>query len=364
MKKIFRLFTLIFLAIISTIFISACNTDSTETIEVEETTIAPTENFSNYVVTAELVNIRKEPNTDSEILDSYYKNTLISATKTENTEWNKIKLSDLSVAYVFAEYVAPIDNDNYKLYQQYQLKDKEKKYAILSVDYGNIRELPSTDSDIIAIYRKNDTIEILGTTQNDWYMIQYDNTICYIHPDIVTTLSKHEYECYNKSVTKGEFNENSCEMISTYATDYSFSSENRAYNLERAADQMNNMVIEPDCTFDWCRDMGPCGENEGYLESIEIVNDEYVTGYGGGICQLSSTLCAAVINSDCDFTLVNREKHGIPQSYIPSDLDATVSYPDCNFIFRNDNPYKVIITTNYSSGTITVNIYKINDATV
>ena len=143
MKKFFRLFTLIFLAIISTIFISACNTDSTETIEVEETTIAPTENFSNYVVTAELVNVRKEPNTESEILDSYYKNTLISATETENTEWNKIKLSDSSVAYVFAEYVAPINNDNYKLYQQYQLKDKEKKYAVISEEYGNLKSFPS-----------------------------------------------------------------------------------------------------------------------------------------------------------------------------------------------------------------------------
>lgn len=359
MKKFFRLFILIFLASTSTIFTSSCNTDSTEV--VEETTTAPVETFSNYVVTAELVNVRKEPNTDSEILDSYYKNTLISATKTDNTDWNKIQLSDLSVAYVFAEYVSPIDNDNYKIYQQYQLKDKSKKYAVISEEYGNLRSFPSSDSDIAAVYRKNDTIEILGTTQNDWYVIDHNGITCYISQDIVTTISKYEYDGYNKEISKGEYNEDKCSLIGTYSTDYSFSSENREYNLEKAASQMNNMVIETGAMFNWCRDMGPCGKDEGYLESNEIVNDEYVTGYGGGICQLSSTLCAAIINSDGEFTFIDRKKHSIPQSYIPSDLDATVSYPDCNFIFRNDNPYRILITTSCSDdGTLTVNIYKMD----
>lgn len=361
MKKFFRLFTLIFLAIISTIFISACNTDSTETIEVKETTIAPTEDFSNYVVTAELVNVRKEPNTESEILDSYYKNTLISATETENTEWNKIKLSDSSVAYVFAEYVAPINNDNYELYQQYQLKDKEKKYAVISEEYGNLKSFPSLNSDIVAVYRKNDTIEILGTTQNDWYMMEHNDIICYISPDIVTILSKYEYDGYNKKITKGEYNKDNCSLIGTYSTDYSFSAENREYNLEKAASKINNMVIETGAMFNWCRDMGPCGKDDGYLESNEIVNGEYVTGYGGGICQLSSTLCAALINSESDITFIDRSKHSIAQSYIPSDLDATVSYPDCNFIVRNDNPYRILITTSCSDdNTLTVNIYKMD----
>lgn len=358
MKKFFRLFTLSFLAIISTIFVSACNTAST--VAIEET-IATTENFSNYVVTAELVNVRKEPNTDSEILDSYYKNTLIRATPTENKKWNKINLSDNSVAYVFAEYVSPITDEDFSVYQNYQLKNKEKKYAVIKEVYGNIRSLPTINSDIVAVYRKNDTIEILGTTKNGWFLMDYNDITCYISKDIVTTLSKYEYDGYNKEISKGEFNKDKCSLIGTYSTTYSFSAKNREYNLEKAASKMNNMLIETGAMFNWCRDIGSCGKNEGYLESTEILNGEYVTGYGGGICQLSSTLCAAVINSDCDITFIDRTKHGIPQSYIPSDLDATVSYPDCNFIFRNDNPFSILITTNCSDDNIlTVNIYKMD----
>lgn len=365
MKKFFRSIILVFLAILSVFIISACDTTSNanrinETMP--NTTVNPDEIFTNYVVTAELVNVRKEPSTDSDILDSYYKNTLFSATTTENKEWNKVKLSDNSVAYVFAEYVSPISDDDYNIYQDYQLKDKEKKYAVISDDYGNIRALPTTNSDIVAVYRKNDTIEILGTTQTGWFMMEHNDITCYISQDIVTTLSKYEYDGYNKEISKGEFNKDRCTLIGTYSTDYSFSSYNRAFNLEKAANEMNNMVIETGAMFNWCRDMGPCGKDEGYLESTEIVNNKYVTGYGGGICQLSSTLCAALIDSDCDFTFIDRKKHSISQAYIPSDLDATVSYPDCNFIFRNDNPYKIMITTSCSSDdTLTVNIYKVDN---
>ena len=65
-----------------------------------------------------------------------------------------------------------------------------------------------------------------------------------------------------------------------------------------------------------------------------------------------------------NFTIIDRTKHAIAQSYIPSELDATVSYPDCNFIFKNDNSYNVILKTHYDGSTLTVEIYKMNDVIV
>ena len=119
------------------------------------------------------------------------------------------------------------------------------------------------------------------------------------------------------------------------------------------------MAIIHGCTFNWCRDMGPCGKDEGYLSSTEIVNGEYVEGYGGGICQVSSTLCAAIIDSGSDIELIDRNHHAIPQSYIPEDLDATVSYPDCNFIFKNNNTYDILILTSHDGNELNVSVYKI-----
>lgn len=364
MKKIFRLSILTFIAIISTFLFSGCNND-TQTNIIENTTDSTTEsieNFTNYVVTAEMVNVRKEPNINSEILDSYYKNTLINATTTENEEWNKIKLDGPSYAYIYADFVSPISDEDYETYLDYQIKDKTKKYGVISEDYANIRSLPTTNSDIVALYRKNDTIEIFGKTQNDWYVIEHNEITCYISPNIITLLSKDEYDSYMTTPTYMYDDENSYNLLGSYSTDYSFSGYNREYNLEKAAESMNGMVIPANAMFNWCRDIGPCGKEEGFLESIEILNGEYVTGYGGGICQVSSTLCAAVIKSEGEFELIDRNKHAISQSYIPSELDATVSYPDCNFIFRNNNPFAIMIKTNCSTdNTITISIYQVDN---
>ena len=134
------------------------------------------------------------------------------------------------------------------------------------------------------------------------------------------------------------YDESTCTLIGSYSTYYYNPESNRSFNLEKAADFLNGMAIIHGCTFNWCRDMGPCGKDEGYL---------------------SSTLCAAIIDSGSDIELIDRNHHAIPQSYIPEDLDATVSYPDCNFIFKNNNTYDILILTSHDGNELNVSVYKI-----
>ena len=43
------------------------------------------------------------------------------------------------------------------------------KYAVISGnDYANLRSMPTTESEVVAVYQKNDTLEVLGTTKNGW----------------------------------------------------------------------------------------------------------------------------------------------------------------------------------------------------
>lgn len=371
MKFFIRSVAFFLFVIFTTLLFSACSNNKVENQRNESrtTTQTTTVNLSTmekYVVTAEFVNIRKEPNTNSEVIDIAYKNTLLNVISQENKDWFKLILSDQTQAYIYAKYISPISNSDYKVYLGYQLKDKEKKYAVISDnEYANIRQLPTTSSDVVSVYRKNDTIEILGTTQNEWYLMKHNDSICYIYSEIVKLLTKAEYNSYNTKTTKGNFDSNNCVMIGSYSTNYfSYDSPNRNFNIEKAAKELDNMEIKKGYMFNWCRDMGACGKEDGYKESIEIQNKQYVTGYGGGICQVSSTLCAAILSSKSNFTIIDRTKHAIAQSYIPSELDATVSYPDCNFIFKNDNSYNVILKTHYDGSTLTVEIYKMNDVIV
>ena len=60
---------------------------------------------------------------------------------------------------------------------------------------------------------------------------------------------------------------------------------------------------------------------------------------GGGICQVSSTLFAAVLHTDLE--IVTRANHSMPVSYLPMGMDATVSWGGPEFKFKNNFSYPI-----------------------
>ncbi|MDR3050469.1 MAG: VanW family protein, partial [Oscillospiraceae bacterium] len=87
----------------------------------------------------------------------------------------------------------------------------------------------------------------------------------------------------------------------------------------------------------------------GYQEAPEIAYGEYVTGVGGGVCQVSTTLYQAILRSR--LKVEKRECHAIPSNYAPMGQDATVSDNGADFIFRNDTSYPVYIRARITTGT-------------
>ena len=63
--------------------------------------------------------------------------------------------------------------------------------------------------------------------------------------------------------------------------------------------------------------------------------------YGGGICQVSSTLYNAVLYANLE--IVERACHQFQVGYLPWGMDATVSWGWPDFKFRNDAEYPVKI---------------------
>ena len=79
--------------------------------------------------------------------------------------------------------------------------------------------------------------------------------------------------------------------------------------------------------------------------------------YGGGVCQLSSTLYNAVKNLNVDIT--ERHNHSKKVYYVPEGDDATVSYGNLDFKFKNLNDYSLLIEAVSNSETVDVYVYKI-----
>ncbi len=143
-------------------------------------------------------------------------------------------------------------------------------------------------------------------------------------------------------------------IIGSYSTEYNAKIQ-RATNVVLAASRINGVVVMPGQEFSFHRTVLPRTPENGYVEAPVIVDKEYVPGYGGGICQVSSTLYAAMLQAGVPAT--ERYPHSIEVSYIPVGMDATISgsYKDLKFVNVFEKPLLILATTD-ETGTLTVSI--------
>lgn len=144
-------------------------------------------------------------------------------------------------------------------------------------------------------------------------------------------------------------------VVSEFVTDYKEDDRNRTHNIQLAAAKIDNVLLMPGELFSFNELVGPRDAAHGYKESLIIVNQEFVKGYGGGVCQLVSTLYNAVLRGD--FTVVKRFAHSLPVSYVPLGMDATVAYGSLDFQFTNQYEFPVLVHTNVENGKLSVAIY-------
>lgn len=156
------------------------------------------------------------------------------------------------------------------------------------------------------------------------------------------------------SPTKAEKDPNE---ISRYSTEILNKDENRVHNIKLAAKKLNHTVIEPGETFSFNGVLGKRTEEKGYEEApILLGNGEEGEGVGGGICQVSSTLYNAVLQTNME--IVERHRHSEAVPYVPEGKDATVVYNSKDFRFKNTKDYPVEIVIAVSEEKVTVRLFK------
>lgn len=144
--------------------------------------------------------------------------------------------------------------------------------------------------------------------------------------------------------------------IGTYATSYNANIA-RATNVALAASRINGVVVQPGESFSFTQTILPRTTANGYVEAPMIVNKKYVPGIGGGICQVSSTLYAAMLTAGLPAT--ERHPHSLTVGYIPEGMDATVSGNALDLKFTNIFAEPVQIQAVADQGTLTVSLFKV-----
>ncbi|MCK8826008.1 VanW family protein [Fuchsiella alkaliacetigena] len=144
------------------------------------------------------------------------------------------------------------------------------------------------------------------------------------------------------------------EVLSTYTTEFDSSKENRVQNISLASDKINGVFLEAGETFSFNEIVGPRTRQRGYQEAIEIVNREFVTGIGGGICQVTSTLYNSVLLANLE--VISRTNHSRPVGYVDLGRGATVYYGLLDFKFKNTSSQPIMILTKMTADELTVKL--------
>ena len=92
-------------------------------------------------------------------------------------------------------------------------------------------------------------------------------------------------------------------------------------------------MLQPGEVFSFNAVVGPRDAEHGWALASEIYQGEYVLGYGGGICQVTSTLYNAALLGGLE--IVERYHHDRPLQYVGPGRDATVVWDQLDFRFRN-----------------------------
>lgn len=144
-------------------------------------------------------------------------------------------------------------------------------------------------------------------------------------------------------------------VMGTYSTSYNPDIP-RANNVILAASRINGVVIQPGESFSFSQTILPRTVENGYVEAPVIVGNGFAQGIGGGICQVSSTLYAAMLSANLPAT--ERHPHSLAVSYIPVGMDATISGSAKDLKFTNIFAEPIQIQASAENGVLTVAICK------
>ena len=128
----------------------------------------------------------------------------------------------------------------------------------------------------------------------------------------------------------------------SYTTSYAGSASGRCTNIELAAKKINGTVLYPGDTFSFDAVVGKRTADRGFKKAPAFTGPSgHAMTYGGGVCQVSSTLFNAALYGN--LRIVERHPHSQRVSYVPLGRDAAINWGTKNFRFSNNTQYPVKI---------------------
>ncbi len=148
--------------------------------------------------------------------------------------------------------------------------------------------------------------------------------------------------------------------ISHFSTKIIVDDDNRDNNLELTASKINGTIVKNNDSFSFNDIAGNPTPSRGYEKAGIFVNGKKSKGYGGGNCQISTTLYDAVLKVD-GLKITERHEHKRDVGYVEDGKDATVVYDELDLKFKNETGYDIKIYADVTKEKVNVKIMKLSD---
>ena len=147
-------------------------------------------------------------------------------------------------------------------------------------------------------------------------------------------------------------------IIGTYSTKLTDKTEGRVHNIKLAISKLDGAQVGAGEMFSFNDTIGPREEKDGYKEAIIFDGHGNKTkGFGGGVCQVTSTLYNAARGAGLE--IEERHQHSREVPYVNEGDDATVSfYGDEDLKFKNTKDYTITIRAEATEDKVTAWIEK------
>lgn len=145
------------------------------------------------------------------------------------------------------------------------------------------------------------------------------------------------------------------DVLGAFSTYFGDSAAGRITNVKHATSLIDGTVLYPGEEFSVYDAIAPLNAENGYELAGAYENGTTVESYGGGVCQVSTTLYNAVIRAELQIT--ERFNHSMLVSYVKPSMDAAIAgtYKNLRFVNPYDKPIYIEGYTN--GGTLYFNIF-------
>lgn len=128
-------------------------------------------------------------------------------------------------------------------------------------------------------------------------------------------------------------------VLSTFSTSLEGRTVGQKLNALKAARAVNGATISAGGTFSFNKRVGSWTRGRGFVRAPVSFGGVLVPSWGGGVCQVSTTLYAAALLAG--LKVLERHHHAVAPSYVPKGMDAAVAYGVADLRLKNPFQFPV-----------------------